>query len=275
MSKTILLTGATDGIGLKAAQKLATQPYHLWIHGRNPAKLSKTIDLLQQQSPKATLTAIEADLSDPDQVIDMIQQMHSRIQQLDIVINNAGIFNHPDPILANGMDIRFMVNLLAPYLLTHGLGRLFTDQARVINVASAAQSPVNLAALQDRISLSDNESYAQSKLALIMWGYAQAQTESQAQPHNKPSLISVNPKSLLATKMVQEAFGIRGSDLSVGADILIRAALSGEFNGRDGAYYDNDIGAFANPHPDGHNLAKCKKLSDLLAQIAAPYLAKI
>ena len=65
-----------------------------------------------------------------------------------------------------------------------------------------------------------------------------------------PIVIAVNPGSLLASKMVKEAYGIEGSALSIGADILVRAALSDEFAEASGKYYVNDSKKFARPHPD-------------------------
>ena len=63
-------------------------------------------------------------------------------------------------------------------------------------------------------------------------------------------VVSVNPGSLLATKMVKEGFGMAGSDMSIGVDILVRAALADEFANASGQYFDNDAGRFASPHPD-------------------------
>jgi len=64
-----------------------------------------------------------------------------------------------------------------------------------------------------------------------------------------PVIIAVNPGSLLATKMVPEGFGVAGSEIGKGADILVRAALSGEFVTVSRRYFDNDSSRFASPHP--------------------------
>jgi len=85
--------------------------------------------------------------------------------------------------------------------------------------------------------------YAQSKLAITIW------TQDMASAHpDGPPFISVNPGSLLASKMVKEGFGVAGNDLSIGADILVRAALSDDFANASGLYFDNDSGRFARPH---------------------------
>ena len=69
-------------------------------------------------------------------------------------------------------------------------------------------------------------------------------------------VVAVNPGSLLASKMVQEGFGVAGNDLRIGADILVRAALSSEFANASGAYYDNDAKCFTDPHRDALDSGK-------------------
>ena len=95
------------------------------------------------------------------------------------------------------------------------------------------------------------EAYAQSKLALTIWSAAFA----AAHPDG-PLSVAVNPGSLLATNMVREGFGVAGNDIAIGADILVRAALSSEFADASGRYYDNDSGRFAPPHRDTADPAK-------------------
>ena len=73
-----------------------------------------------------------------------------------------------------------------------------------------------------------------------------------------PLVVSVNPGSLLATNMVKDGFGIAGNDIGIGSGILHRAALSDEFEGKLGAYFDNDSGGFGPPHPDAMDDMKAK-----------------
>ena len=68
--------------------------------------------------------------------------------------------------------------------------------------------------------------------------------------HKGPVVVAVNPGSMLGSKMVKEGFGVDGGDIRIGADILVRAALSEEFESANGQYYDNDAKRFAEPHPD-------------------------
>jgi NAD(P)-dependent dehydrogenase (short-subunit alcohol dehydrogenase family) len=133
----------------------------------------------------------------------------------------------------------------------------------VVNLSSAAQSPVNLEALAGRAGIPDQfNAYSQSKLALTMWSRAMA----DAQKNNGLVIVAVNPGSLLATKMVKEGFGTAGNDIRIGADILVSAALSDEFAAASGLYFDNDKGQFAPPHPDALDRQKCE---DVVAVIEA------
>jgi hypothetical protein len=75
-----------------------------------------------------------------------------------------------------------------------------------------------------------------------------------------PTIIAVNPGSLLGSKMVKEAFGVAGGDLRIGAEILCRAALADEFAAATGRYFDNDSGRFAAPHADALNPQKTAEI---------------
>jgi NAD(P)-dependent dehydrogenase (short-subunit alcohol dehydrogenase family) len=154
------------------------------------------------------------------------------------------------------LDIRFVVNTIAPYLLTRKLLPMLHSSGRVINLSSAAQSPVDLEALSGRVRLSDNAAYAQSKLALTMWSRHLALSLGQ----QGPVMVAVNPGSFLGSKMVKEAYGQEGKDLRIGASILTRAALSDEFADASGSYFGNDSGRFASPYPDALDDGKASEV---------------
>jgi NAD(P)-dependent dehydrogenase (short-subunit alcohol dehydrogenase family) len=238
MAKTILVTGATDGIGLETAKRLAGEGHTVLLHGRSASKLEAARAAVGGESETYL-----ADLSRLKDVRALAAEIAGRHDTVDVLINNAGVLKAPEPVTADGLDLRFVVNTLAPYLLTRLLLPRIPAAGRVVNLASAAQAPVDIGALRGERRLADMQAYAQSKLALIVWTRALA-----AEYPDGPALIAVNPGSLLASKMVREGFGVAGSDIGIGADILVQAALSETFEGRSGAYYDNDSGAFAEPH---------------------------
>lgn len=263
MTKKILLTGASDGIGLEAAKLLAAQGHHLLLHGRSAQKLEQAVSAIGQVD--AQIETYLADLSDLDQVQALVADIKANHKALDIIINNAGVFKTAQPVSAAGLDVRFVVNTIAPYLLTVQLLALMPDDARVVNVSSAAQQPVDLAALGGDIMLADAmQAYAQSKLAITMWTRHIAHEHRQT----KRVFVAVNPGSLLASKMVKEGFGVEGKDIGIGADILMRAAVSDEFADASARYFDNDIGAFGDPHPDALDDALCAAVANTLSQFA-------
>ena len=238
MTKTILITGSTDGIGLLTARKLAAEGHKVLLHGRSAPKLERAA-----AEVGGDVETYAADLSDLSAVRDLAENVRTKHDQLDVLINNAGVLKAPQTMLANGQDIRFVVNTLAPYLLTELLFPIIPADGRVVNVSSAAQARVDIKAMQGNVPLADMDAYAQSKLAITIWTQDWAKSLSDARV-----MVAVNPGSLLASKMVKEGFGVAGNDMSIGADILIEAALGERFSGASGAYFDNDSGAFANPH---------------------------
>lgn len=238
MTKTILITGSTDGIGLLTAKKLAADGHKVLLHGRSAPKLESAAAEIG-----GDVETYAADLSDLSAVRKLAENVRAKHDQLDVLINNAGVLKAPQTVIENGQDIRFVVNTLAPYLLTELMLPIIPAEGRVVNLSSAAQAPVNIKAMQGNVPLSDMDAYAQSKLAITIWTREWAKSLSGA-----PVMVAVNPGSLLASKMVKEGFGLAGNDMNIGADILIDAALGGRFADASGAYFDNDSGAFADPH---------------------------
>lgn len=264
MSKTILLTGATDGIGLATAKVLAAQGHTLLLHGRSAAKLANTEKLLSKLPGAGPVETYVADLSRLAEVESMAQAVQARHDRLDVLINNAGIFRTPETRTPDGLDVRFMVNTIAPYRLTQLLLPLL-GKGRVVNLSSAAQAPVKLDALAGSGQLADMPAYAQSKLALTMWSRHMA----QALGRKGPMIVAVNPGSMLGSRMVKEAFGVDGADIAIGADILVRAALADEFANASGQYFDNDAKRFAPPHPDALDPRKAEALVRAIESVLA------
>ena len=206
-----------------------------------------------------------ADLSSMADVLAMAQAVVEKHDQLDVLINNAGVLKTPQTITADGLDIRFVVNTLAPYLLTQKLLPLLGNSGRVVNLSSAAQAPVDLGALNGTVQLRDDmAAYSQSKLAITSWSRSMAQTNPDG-----PMIVAVNPGSLLASKMVKEGFGFDGHDINIGADILVRAALSAEFANAFGQYYDNDAKCFADPHAEALDGVKAAALVQEIEAVLA------
>lgn len=263
MTKTIIITGATDGIGLETAKLIAADGHTLLLHGRSPEKLQSTAAIIAAVPGAGEIRTYRADLSDLSEVEALASAIKSDCASIDVLINNAGVFKTPNPITKDGYDTRFVVNTIAPYQLTQALLPLLSQAGRVVNVSSAAQSPVQLQDFLAKRPFTDNAAYAQSKLALTMWTVEMAQQLGAS----GPVIVAVNPASLLGSKMVRDAYGQAGGDLAIGADILFRAALSDEFADATGRYYDNDRKAFGQPHPDANDPVKNKRVVEAIEQL--------
>ena len=265
MQKTILLTGSTDGIGLETARMLVSLGHNVLLHGRNPVKLEEVEKTLSALPDGGRVECYVSDLSCMSNVEAFAKTVAERHERLDVLINNAGIFKVSNPMTPDGLDVRFAVNTIAPYLLTRCLITLIGASGRVINLSSAAQAPVDLEALAGRGQLPDMTAYSQSKLALTMWSRSMA----LAIEDDGPAIIAVNPGSMLGSKMVKQAFGVAGGDLRIGAEILCRAALSDEFAAASGQYFDNDSGRLTSPHPDALNPQKCGEIVRAIEAVLA------
>lgn len=267
--KTILITGSTDGIGQLTAKKLAKENHRLILHGRNSEKLKKSIAEIQAETNNDKIAGFVADFSDLDEVRFLAEEVCSVYPEIDVLINNAGIFKSPVTTTKGGLNMCFAVNYFAPYILTNALLPLLMNakKPRVINLSSAAQQSVSFKALTGELSIDTSQAYAQSKLALTMWSF------DFAKEYEDINVIAVNPGSLLNTKMVQEAYGKHWSSADKGMNILVDLALSEEYKTETGKYFDNDKGEekgyFAPAHPDAYDEHKIETLIALTEETIA------
>lgn len=265
MTKHILITGSTDGIGKLAAIQLAKQGHSVYVHGRSAEKVERVIAEVKAESDNESVSGFVADLSVLSNVNTLAEQVNQQLPKLDVLINNAGVFKTNSTTTQDGFDVRFAVNYFAPYMLTNGVLPLLerADAPRVINLSSAAQAPVDLDALSGQKTIDEQSAYAQSKLALTMWSF------DFSASHPNINTIAVNPGSLLNTNMVKEAFGHHWSSADKGARVLFELALSDAFSNDTGKYFDNDLspqqstelGGFNHAHTDAYDNVKVAQLS--------------
>jgi len=265
MNKKILITGATDGIGLATAKKFVALGHHVLLHGRNDKKLNAVKKQLSELDSQAHIETYVADLSVIEDVKNLATAVRDNHKQLDVLINNAGVYLVKEKVSVDGLDARFVVNTIAPYLLTQLLLPMLGAGGRIINLSSAAQAPLNPKELLKPSVSSDGAVYAKSKLAITMWSRVLAESiKSQG-----PVVVSVNPGSMLGSKMVKEAYGVKGKSIQIGADILSRLALDDEIKNTTGEYFDNDLGRFALPHADALDPVKSQKIVNVIEEVLA------
>ncbi len=270
MKKNILITGSTDGLGFATAKRLLSLGHNVILHGRDNKKLNNAIKILCGEFNLCGLPGYICDLSDLREVNKFSKKLLVEVDKLDVLINNAGVYNIPNPITKDGLDSRFVVNSIAPYLLTTRIIELFENTSRIINLSSAAQSSVDINVMLGNKMLNADNAYAQSKLALTMWAFNLANKYKD----KGLSFIAVNPKSFLNTNMVKNAYNMQGVDINFGVDILEKATLSDEFNDANGKYFDNDRGAFSNAHPDAYNKQIIEKVISTMESIIKEQLGE-
>jgi NAD(P)-dependent dehydrogenase (short-subunit alcohol dehydrogenase family) len=241
---TILVTGATDGLGRRVARELAAKGVTVLLHGRNPERLEATLEELRSQVGSEKANLYLADLSSLAAVRDLADRILSEHDRLDVLVNNAGIIARERRESEDGYELTFAVNYLSHFLLTRLLLPLLKDSApaRIVNVASAGQSPVDFSNLMLERGYDAMKAYSQSKLAQVMFTFELAE-------HLRDTGVTVNalhPASLMDTKMVQSTFGYTMSTVEEGTEAVVRLAISPEIEGVTGRYFDGTREARAN-----------------------------
>ncbi|MBB6096935.1 NAD(P)-dependent dehydrogenase (short-subunit alcohol dehydrogenase family) [Deinobacterium chartae] len=171
--KVVLVTGGTGGIGKVTARELARQGARVTIIGRDPHKTATVLEELRQSSGDGHLEGLVGDLSRMSEVRRMAELFTQRHARLDVLINNAGALFGQREVSAEGHEMTWALNHLAPFLLTHLLRDLLTSTpgARVVNVSSEAHrlGRVRFDDLEGQRHYSAWRAYNQSKLANLLF----------------------------------------------------------------------------------------------------------
>jgi NAD(P)-dependent dehydrogenase (short-subunit alcohol dehydrogenase family) len=246
MSRVVLVTGSTDGIGRAAARALAAGGVKVIVHGRGKAKVDAAVAHLSGELPGAEVEGVSFDLGSLKAVRNGAAQILERVPELHCVINNAGIFANERAVNDDGVELTFAVNHLGPFLLTELLAPRLIDSARaakipsrVINVASIAHSRGRIHS--DDLSLASGwtgyAAYAQSKLANVMHALSLA----ERYPPSELLAYSVHP-GVVQTKLLRQGFGpIAGAPPDAGARTLVRLAGEEQPSEPSGTYFSDGV----------------------------------
>ncbi|MDP8951309.1 MAG: SDR family NAD(P)-dependent oxidoreductase [Actinomycetota bacterium] len=242
---TILVTGATDGLGRRVAQELAAKGATVLLHGRSSRRLEATLGELRKETGSEKLGSYLADLSSLGEVRGMAERILSEHDHLDVLVNNAGIISREREESGDGHELTFAVNHLSHFLLTSLLLPLLRRSAssRIVNVASAGQSPIDFDDPMLERGYEAMRAYTRSKLAQVVFTFELA---GRLQEDTGVTVNALHPASLMDTKMVHGTFGYTVSTVEEGTEAVVRLAASPEVEGVTGRYFDGTREARAN-----------------------------
>lgn len=171
--QTVLITGATSGIGLEVARALAAKTATVVLGARTAERAEEAREQVVVAAAGADVQSAVADLSSQAEVRRLADDIRARFSRLDVLINNAGVDVGQRQTTADGLELTLAVNFLAPFLLTNELLELLraSAPARILNVASSGYKGgrIDFDDLQSERRFSGQRAYNNSKLALVLF----------------------------------------------------------------------------------------------------------
>lgn len=231
--RTVVVTGSTDGVGRAVVEKLAAPGVHLLVHGRDAERGERVVDSVECAGGSARF--LKADFSSLADVCGFADTVRGDYPQIDVLVNNAGISKpggqrHES---ADGYELHFAINYLAPFLLT----RLLCPQlgvrapSTVVNVVSAAQAALDFEDLMLVNGYDGFRAYGQSKLAEVMLAFDLAEVWEGGDL----TANCLHPGTHMDTTMVREAGVTPANTVDGAADAVV--ALTAP-RGVSGRYFD-------------------------------------
>ncbi|MGH8118638.1 MAG: SDR family oxidoreductase [Rhodanobacteraceae bacterium] len=254
--KTVMVTGATSGIGLEAAVVFARRGARVVITGRDPARIAAALARVREHSGSNAVEALQADFASQAAVRRLAAEFLAKYPRLDLLVNNAGSVNPKRTLTAEGIETTFAVNHLAPFLLTHLLlERIVANApARIVNVASVAHThgALDFDDLDFKRGYHIMRAYARSKLANVLFTRELARrlagtgvTVNAVHPGTVGTGIwaHVAPDSSLAGPLFRAVFTPARLFMLTperGARTIVYAATSTQLDGKTGLYLETN-----------------------------------
>jgi len=237
-NKIILLTGATDGIGKQTAFMLAEKNANLIIHGKNIEKGNRVKEEIIQKTKNKNIHYFNGDFTSFQEIDALSNKIHKEFPHIDILINNAGIYEDNKIILENGIEKNFMVNHLASFSLTLNLLDLLkkAENARLINLSSMIHSDsIDFDNLNAEKYYSGGNAYSLTKLCNILFTYELSNLL-------KKENITVNAlhPGVINTKLLRKGWGAIGDSVEEGGKRIFYLANAEEVKNSSGKYFMYD-----------------------------------
>lgn len=244
--KTVLITGSTSGLGSTVAERLGAMGATVIVHGRSEERGQEIVDAINAAGPGRAMF-FRADLGSLDEVGALAEYVKNEHGRLHLLINNAGIggaSNDPRRQSTDGYELVFAVNYLSHFLLTRELLPLLEANApaRVVNVASIGQRPLNFDDIMMEADYNQLSAYSQSKLAQIMFTI----TLSEMLDASEVTVNALHPATFMDTPMVTSTGRTPMASVEDGADAVMQLAVGTAVAGKTGLYFNQLNEARAN-----------------------------
>lgn len=234
--KTVLVTGATDGIGKITALELARAGARVLVHGRSLKRAQSTADWILDQTGHRALDVLVADFSSLSQVRRLAEEICDRHADLQLLINNAGVYSPGRVMTEDGNELTYQVNFLAPFLLTLLLEGILKDNkpARVLNVTSTLHigAKLDFDEIRSQSLPGGYPAYGTSKIALSLFTLELAERWAGSGVeafHLHPGGVS--------TKLLHAGFGPGGMSWEEGAETSVFLACAPKVPESSGRYF--------------------------------------
>ena len=243
--KNIIITGATDGIGLAAAKSIAKKGYHVSLVGRNSEKGKKALEVIIKHSGNENLDFFECDLSLVANVKDLADRIKQKHSKIDVLLNNAGGANKTKQITSEGLEKTFATNQMNYFVLSTELLNIISESSdgRIVNVASNAHigAEVNYENINSEKSFSAWTSYCVSKLMNIMFTYQLSSMQDSVSVNVlHPGFVDTNiagNEGNLIKYVVKFGAKMFARTVDNGADSSIYLSTSDDVKGVSGKYF--------------------------------------
>lgn len=266
LAPVILITGSTDGLGRETALRLGDTGAHLIIHGRNEQRGAEVVAAIEATG-RGSARFYRADLGSLAEVRAFAEAILRDYDRIDVLVNNAGIWGGERRESVDGHELHFQVNYLSTFLLTRILlPRLAAAApARIVNVSSVAQQPLDFDNLMLEEGYSDGRAYAQSKLAQVLFTFDLAEELSGS----GITVVALHPASMMDTPMVLSRGATPRSSVEDGARALLHLVTG--YDVETGTYYNGLNPARANAQAyDAPARRRLREISYALTGLAPP-----